>query len=145
MFVCYRASEMSEILVNNWKSGTCYMYVAMYGMYDSHMGDFFLLKTRLFRLDPTFFWYYSIKQVLLEPWAPNCEIIPAKCLFFNSQKVTANGYYGIENLYQMQFQNFVIFLWLLNAARWLSGVTGSQRGKILNRRKSPLLVRSWDM
>ncbi len=27
----------------------------------------------------------------------NCEIIPAKRLFFKTQKVTATGYYGIEN------------------------------------------------
>ncbi len=31
---------------------------------------------------------------LLETWAPNCEIIPAKHLFFKSQKVTLNSYYG---------------------------------------------------
>ncbi len=42
----------------------------------------------------------ALKQVLLETWAPNCEIIPLKCSFFKSQKVTANGYYGIETLYQ---------------------------------------------
>ncbi len=43
---------------------------------------FFFLKTRLLRLDPTFFWYYRFKQVLLETWAPNCERIPAKTLVF---------------------------------------------------------------
>ncbi len=41
------------------------------------------------------------KQVLLETWVQNCEIIPTKRLFFKSQKITANGYYGIETLYQM--------------------------------------------
>ncbi len=75
----YRASEVSEILLG----------------VDNRV--FFLLKTRLFRLEPTFFRYYSIKKVLLETWAPNCEIIPAEHLFFKAQKVTATGYYGTEN------------------------------------------------
>ncbi len=37
-----------------------------------------------------------VKKVLLETWAPTCEIIPAKRLFFKSQKGTATSYYDIE-------------------------------------------------
>ncbi len=83
---------------------------------------FFLLKTRLFRLDPTFFWYYSIKKILLETWAPNCEIIPAKRLFFKSQKVTATGYYGIENPLLGVISKLCLFGGLhANNAAWLVG------------------------
>ena len=79
-------------MVDNAKSGTCYM--CMNGMYAlERVFPFFSPKIQFFRLDPT---YCSIKQVLLETWAPNCEIIPMKCLFFKSQKVTATGYYDIE-------------------------------------------------
>ncbi len=34
------------------------------------------------------------------------------------QKVTGNGYYGIENLYQTYFEKLRRFWGLLNAARW---------------------------
>ncbi len=68
--ICWRASGASETVlgVNNAKSGICYMYVWMDGTYASQTctrGAFFLLKTRLFRLDPSFLGYYDINQVLL--------------------------------------------------------------------------------
>ncbi len=60
-----RASEASETVlwVDNAKSGICYMYiciyVCMYGLYvcplNARAGNFFLQKTRLFRLDPSLF------------------------------------------------------------------------------------------
>ncbi len=69
--VCWRASEASETVlgVDNAKSGICYMYICMYGLYvcplNARAGNFFLQNTRLFRLDPSLFWHYSIKQALL--------------------------------------------------------------------------------
>ncbi len=56
----------------------CKLYVCPL---NARVGTVFLLKTQPFRLDPTFFWYYSIKKILLETRAPNCEIVHAKCLF----------------------------------------------------------------
>ncbi len=60
--VCFwRASEASETVlgVDNAKSGICYIYVCMYGWYvcslNARAGNFFLLKTRLFRLDSSLF------------------------------------------------------------------------------------------
>ncbi len=52
----WRASEASETVlgVDNAKSGICYMYVCMDGTY-ARAGNFFLQKTRLFRLDPSLF------------------------------------------------------------------------------------------
>ncbi len=38
-----------------------------------------------------------IKQVLLQTQVQNCERIPGKRLFYESQKVATTGYYGIEN------------------------------------------------
>ncbi len=74
-----------------------YVYLVLMPLKRVIIFFFVLLKTRLFRLDPTF-----IKQqtVLLQTMAPNCEIIPAKSLFFKSPIVTATGYYDIETLYQ---------------------------------------------
>ena len=40
---------------------------------------------------------YVCMDCTYAPWAPNCGIIPAKRLFFKSQKFTATGYYAIEN------------------------------------------------
>ncbi len=57
----WRASEASETVlgVDNAKSGICYIYVCMYGWYvcslNARAGNFFLLKTRLFRLDSSLF------------------------------------------------------------------------------------------
>ena len=67
-------------------------------VYNKHVRRclFFQLKTRLFRLDPTFFGYNVIKQALLETLAPNYGIIPAKSFLFRSHKVKATGYYDIE-------------------------------------------------
>ncbi len=43
-----------------------WMYVCMERMPLNALGaTFFPLKTRLFRLDPSLFWNYSIKQALL--------------------------------------------------------------------------------
>ncbi len=59
--VCWRASEVSETVlgVDNAKSGICYMYVCMYGLYvcplNARAGKFFSKKTRLFRLDSSLF------------------------------------------------------------------------------------------
>ncbi len=59
--VYWRASEASETVlgVDNAKSGICYIYVCMYGWYvcslNARAGNFFLLKTRLFRLDSSLF------------------------------------------------------------------------------------------
>ncbi len=63
LFIYWRASEASEtvLVVDNAKSGICYMYiciyVCMYGLYvcplNARAGNFFLQKTRLFRLDPS--------------------------------------------------------------------------------------------
>ena len=71
--ICYnwRASGASETVLGvvNAKSGICYMYICMYGWYvclsNASAGVFFLLKTRLFRLDPSCFRYHDINQVLL--------------------------------------------------------------------------------
>ncbi len=65
-------------------------------------------------------WLHCIKKVLLETWAPNCEIIPVKLLFFKSQKITATGYYAIE----IPLPDWISVL----AACWLSSATGSQNG-----------------
>ena len=71
----------------------------------------------------------NIKKVLLEIWAPNCEIVPAKCLFFKSQKVTAIGYYGIENpLPDINKKTRRFSMELLNAACWLSSTSSNQNG-----------------
>ncbi len=56
----WRASEVSETVlwVDNAKSGICYMY-SMYGWYEyplnTRAGNFFLQKTRFFRLDHSLF------------------------------------------------------------------------------------------
>ncbi len=65
MNIYWRASVASETVlwVDNAKSGICYMYiciyVCMYGLYvcplNARAGNFFLQKTRLFRLDPSLF------------------------------------------------------------------------------------------
>ncbi len=65
LFIYWRASGASETVlgVDNAKSGICYMYicvyVCMYGLYvcplNARGGNFFLKKTRLFRLDPSLF------------------------------------------------------------------------------------------
>ncbi len=59
--VCYRASEILLGVVNA-KLGICYIiyiYMCVYGWYvcplNTCAGNFFLLKTRLFRLDPSLF------------------------------------------------------------------------------------------
>ncbi len=48
-----------ENLVDNANSGICYMDICVYGWYVCHLnaraGNFFHLKTRLFRLDPSLF------------------------------------------------------------------------------------------
>ncbi len=63
------------------------IYVCKYGTYapNAPAGYFFLQKTQLFRLDPSLFWNYSIKQALLklfpsltlylsaEVWENSCE------------------------------------------------------------------------
>ncbi len=60
-FIYWRASVASETVlgVDNAKSGICYIYVCMYGWYvcslNARAGNFFLLKTRLFRLDSSLF------------------------------------------------------------------------------------------
>ncbi len=90
----YWASEVIETLlvVDNAILGICFIYVWIVLMpLNARAGSL-----RLFRLHPTFFWYHNIKHVLLETWAPNCEIIPAKHLFFRSQKITATDYYDTE-------------------------------------------------
>ncbi len=54
----WRASGASEtvLVVDNAKSGICYMYVWMIRMpLNARAGNFFPLKTRLFRLDPSLF------------------------------------------------------------------------------------------
>ncbi len=57
----WRASEASETVlgVDNAKSGICYIYICMYvwmvRMLFKRAGNFFLLKTRLFRLDSSLF------------------------------------------------------------------------------------------
>ncbi len=89
---------------------------------------FFLLKTRLFRLDPTFFGYNGIKQALLETLAPNYEIIPAKSFFLWSHKVNATGYYDIEKPLPDIISKLRLFSGLLNAACWLLSATGSKNG-----------------
>ncbi len=61
LFIYWRPSVASETVlgVDNAKSGICYIYVCMYGWYacplNARAGNFFLLKTRLFRLDPSLF------------------------------------------------------------------------------------------
>ncbi len=57
-------------------------------------GAYFSSKAQLLGVIPL---SSDTKQVLLETWTPNCEIIPEKRLFFKSPKVTATGYYSIEN------------------------------------------------
>ncbi len=52
--VCWRASEASERVlgVDNAKSGICYMYICMYGLYvcplNARAGNFFLQKNTAF-------------------------------------------------------------------------------------------------
>ncbi len=60
--VCLLASERCErdsIRVDNAESGICYIYVYMHGWYicplNARAGNFFLKKSRLFRLDPSLF------------------------------------------------------------------------------------------
>ncbi len=68
--------------------------------------------------------FSSDSTALLETWAPNSEIIPAERLFFKSQKLLRLVIMTLKTLYQTFFQNFFAFLRLLNAACWLSSVTG---------------------
>ncbi len=86
--------------MDNAKSGTM---LYMYGWYilisNARAGDFFffLLKTWLFRLDSSFFGYYSISQVLLKIGLKIVKEFLRKSLFFKSHNVSATGYYGIED------------------------------------------------
>ncbi len=96
---------------------TTSIYVCMDGTYaPTHTLLVQVFLTRLFRLDPTFFWYYSINQVLL-----SLQIVLKflrKRLFFMSPKVAATGYYGIENPLPYVNKNFLNspFFELLSAA-----------------------------
>ncbi len=64
--------------------------------------------------------------------ASNCEIIPAKCLFFNFQKFAATGHYGIKNPLPDVISKLHRFFWLLKfrllvvKSHWLSRATHSQ-------------------
>ncbi len=95
----------------------------------------FLIKTRPFRLHPSFFWYYSIKKVLLETWAPNCEIISAKCSFVKTQNIDSTGYYGIEDPFPDLVSKLRRFGGIPCGDCWLSRAIGSQNAVILMLRK----------
>ncbi len=70
--VCWRASEARETVlgVDNAKSGICYMYICMYVWivrmpFKRARGELSSSKNTLFRLHPSLFSNYSIKQALL--------------------------------------------------------------------------------
>ncbi len=64
---------------------------------NARAGNSFLLKTRLFRLDPSLFWNYSIKQALLLLKLQSVRKFLRKYLLFKKQKVDSTSYYGIED------------------------------------------------
>ncbi len=88
------------------------VYMCVYGWYvcplNARAGDFFLKKKQLKKtknpgilgLTPVssdttaLIWsYFKLRLKIVRGFMQ-------KCLFFKSQKVAANGYYGIETLYQ---------------------------------------------
>ncbi len=59
LYIYWRASEASETWIMQNRVYVIYIYVCMYGWYvcslNARAGNFFLLKTRLFRLDSSLF------------------------------------------------------------------------------------------
>ncbi len=85
-------------------------------------GDFLLLKIRLFRLEPLSSDTTALSMSYLKL---GLQIIPAKSLFFKSQKVAAASFYDIEIPLPDTISKLRRFSGLLNATCWLSSATGS--------------------
>ncbi len=109
-------------------------------------GELFLQKTRLFRLNPSLFWNYRIKQALLYTFAPKCEKIPAKMLAFQETKSWFDRllWHFFEDPFPDLFSKLRRFMvGIRSAGCWLSRAVGSQNAVVLSLRKLLLLEGSW--
>ncbi len=74
------------------------MYVCMDGTYALQTrGELFLQKTRLFRLDPSYFETTALSKPYFILKLRNVRKFLRKRLLFKKQKVDSTGYYGIED------------------------------------------------
>ncbi len=75
---------------------------------NARAGNFFLQKTRFFRLDPV----YSETTALSKPYFKlklrSVRKFQQKRLFFKTQKVAETGYYGIEDPFPDLIKNFAV-------------------------------------
>ncbi len=105
----------------------------MYGWYvcslNARAGNVFLLKHGYLGLTPV----YSETTALSKPYfAPKYEKIPAKTLFFKTQKVDSTGYYGIEDPFSDLISKLRRFMGgIRSAVCWLSRAVGSQNAVVL--------------
>ncbi len=114
---------------------TTSIYVCMYGWYvctlNARAGNFFLQKTRLFRLDPV----YSETTALSKPYfilkLRSVRKFLRKRLLFKKQKVDSTGYYGIEDPFPD----------LISKLRCFRGGGGGRYGVQIVGCQEPLVVR----
>ncbi len=121
------------------------MYVRWYVCpLNARAWKFFLLKTRLFRLVPSLFRNYSIKQALLYTYAPKCEKIPAKMLAFQETKSWFDRLlWQWRPFSRLNFKTSPFYGGIRSAGCWLSRAIGSQNAAVLMLRKLLLLEGSW--
>ncbi len=116
------------------------MYICVYGWYvcplNARAGNFYLLKTRLFWLDPETTAlnkpYFKLKLLSMRKFR-------RKPLFFKTQKVSETGYYGIEDTFPNVISKIRHFRGIRSAACLLSRAIGSQNAIMLMLRKLLLL------
>ncbi len=134
-------SEASEILLGvvNAKSGIGNMYICMYGWYVCPLNacaqNFFLQKTRLFRLDPVYTETTALSKPYFKLKLRSLSKFLRKLLFFKTQKVASTDPFPdlISKLRHCRGGG------IRSADCWLSRAIGIQNALILMLRKLLLL------
>ncbi len=127
---------------------TTSMYICMDEWYvcplNARAWNFFLQKTRLFRLDPILFWNYSIKRALLYTSANKYEKFPAKTLAFQETKSWFDRLlWHWRPFSRINLKNSPFYGGIRSADCWLSRVIGNQNAVVLMLRKLQFFEGSW--